>query len=165
MDTISICVPFIIAILAVAYPILLQVISKIDEKYYSLKITNSFEKEPIRTVFNGTLFFSLIATAIYILDIPPPKNVVFLYNSAAKLVLLSTIVLVIFFILLTNKILVYYNSQKIIKYFMSKHSKAIQAKSNNLSVGEDSFEVLSDLLIYSIKIRDESIAKTIGFSI
>ncbi len=162
MDIISICVPFIVAILGVAYPILLQVISKIDEKYYSLKITNSFEKELILKVFNGILIFSLIAIIIYILDIPPPKNVVFLYNSAEKIVLLFTIVLIISFILLTNKILVYYSSQKITSYLILKHSKYIQAESNNLSVEQDNFEVLSGLLIYSIKIRDESIAQTIA---
>jgi hypothetical protein len=45
MNSIEICVPFVVAILGVAYPILLQVISKLDEKYNSNLIVNFFKEE------------------------------------------------------------------------------------------------------------------------
>lgn len=45
MNIISICVTFISVILGIAYPILLQVISKLDEKYSSVIILKLFNKE------------------------------------------------------------------------------------------------------------------------
>lgn len=163
MDIISICVSFVAAILGVAYPILLQVISRIDEKYYSLTITDSFEKEPIRKLFICSLFLSLTTIFIYTLECSPPENMDFLYNSAEKIALVSTIFLIVIFFLLTKKILVYYNSNKIILYFIKRHSKVVISgqKASNTKENEF-FLVLSDLLFYSIKIRNKSIALIIS---
>ncbi len=45
MNIPEICITFIAALLGVAYPILLEVVSRLDEKYSSLVVVNLFKKE------------------------------------------------------------------------------------------------------------------------
>jgi len=71
MDTAAITVSFIVTILGIAYPILFQVVSRLDEKYSSMLILELFSKEKERKVFKIALITSLIAILIYILKLPP----------------------------------------------------------------------------------------------
>jgi hypothetical protein len=73
MDNVSICVAFIAAILGIAYPILLEVVSRLDEKYSSLVVLDMFGKEKEKRFFSISLIASLGILLLYVLKLPPPE--------------------------------------------------------------------------------------------
>ncbi len=158
MDTAAITVSFIVTILGIAYPILFQVVSRLDEKYSSMLILELFNKEKERKVFKIALITSLIAILIYILKFPSfidIKKLNFIINNSALIILtLSAILLVVSFFYFVEKILIYYTPTRFLKYLIKKHEK----KENNF----EHFKAISDFLYNSIKEQNETISKTIS---
>ncbi len=70
MNPVNIFISFIVAILGIAYPILFQVASRLDEKYSSILIIELFNKEPKRRIFLYLLYSSLILIVFYIVKLP-----------------------------------------------------------------------------------------------
>ena len=66
MGIVEICISFQVAILGIAYPIILQVITDLDNKYSSVLITELFEGESVWKVFKWVLRISLGSTFLYI---------------------------------------------------------------------------------------------------
>src|SRR5690625_4396337 len=109
MSVIAICISFQVAILAIAYPIMLQVITDLDNKYSSIFITGLFKEEIQWKRFSKSIVFTLISTLLYILSnisqlwfIFPSwicYIVFFLYNNMNSL-------FVIFFLLIINKVII-----------------------------------------------------------
>jgi hypothetical protein len=160
MEIVSICVSFIVAILGIAYPILFQVVSRLDEKYSSNLIIDLFNKEKPRKLFLIFLISSLASILIWTLKIPPLfqiNGLNFLINNSALIFLsLNTITLIVFFFLFVEKILVYYTPTKFLKYLIKKHIKTKDVDNQVF------FKAISDILIFSIKQQNQTIAKTIS---
>ena len=93
MDEIGIYATVIITILGIAYPILFQVIAKLDENYSSDIVFDLFKKEPDSIWFLRLLRLSLIAVLIWSLKLEPlfqiDKLNFIINNSASILVILS----------------------------------------------------------------------------
>jgi hypothetical protein len=125
MDEIGLYATIIISILGVAYPIILQVIAKLDDSYTSVRIVELFEREPRRRWFRIQLPASLIALFFWTLKLPPLPPFddwgFLIDNSGAILVILMTIALVVSFILLVNRIFVYYVPSRLVSYLMRQH--------------------------------------------
>lgn len=125
MDEIGLYATIIISILGVAYPILLQVIAKLDDSYTSVRIVELFEREPRRRWFRVQLPISLVALFVWTLKLPPLppfENWGFLVDqSGALLVMVMTILLVVSFILLVNRIFTYYVPSRLVSYLMRQH--------------------------------------------
>jgi hypothetical protein len=117
----------VIALLGVAYPLLLQVIGRLDEKYSSDKIVELFDQEWESKAFPYTLYSSLIFIVIWSLNLPPLIKIdgfdFFIENSASILVATSAILLVVFFFFFVRKILIYYTQTKFIPYLIQKHEE------------------------------------------
>lgn len=160
MEIVSICVSFIVAILGIAYPILFQVVSRLDEKYSSNSIIDLFNKEKPRKLFLIFLISSLVSILIWALKKAPLfqiNGLNFLINNSALIFLsLNTIALIVFFFLFVEKILVYYTPTKFLKYLMKKHNKTSELENQVY------FKAISDILIFSIKQQNQTIAKTIS---
>ena len=111
MSEVRLYANFIIAILTVAYPIIIQVISRLDDKYTTQKIVEMFKQEPIMKRFQFLLKASLISLFIWSLKLPPLPpfdNLGFIVDNSSKLlVMLMSVLLVVSFISLVNKILTY----------------------------------------------------------
>ena len=134
----------IIAILGVAYPILLQVISQLDEKYASTLIVDLFEKERERRWFPWMLCSALIAVVLWTLCPLLPQEIwrdCYGTLMDRSLVLLA-IVLVISFFALVRKTFIYYRSKRFIEYLIHCHEKDVDNKVY--------FNALSDISIQSI---------------
>lgn len=148
----------VIGLLGVAYPILLQVIARLDEKYSSENIVELFDKEIAGKVFKYSLFTALFFVFIWSLKLEPLFQItginLFINNSASILIALSTIILVIAFFFFVNKILIYYTPTKFIKYLKQKHDKS----------NEDFkyFIAQSDILLLSIKTQQRNVALTLS---
>ena len=148
----------VISLLGVAYPLLLQVIARLDEKYDSDNIGNLFDKEPEGKFFRYFLISSLILIVIWSLKFQPfcqIDGMNFLIDNSAKILLgLSTIILVRVFFFFVNKILIYYTPSKFIKYLISKH--------DNSNSDFIYFESLADILLQSIKRQNKTLALTLS---
>jgi hypothetical protein len=127
MTNIDAYINTVIALLGVAYPLLLQVIARLDEKYSSDKIVELFDKEWESKAFPYTLYSSLIFIVIWSLKLPPLIKIdgfdFFIENSASLLVAFNAILLVIFFFFFVRKILIYYTLTKFIPYLIQKHEE------------------------------------------
>ena len=148
----------VISLLGVAYPLLLQVIARLDDKYDSVNIGTTFDLESESKIFQFSLISSLILILIWSLKIQPfcQKDGMnfFIDNSAKILLASSTIILVFAFFFLVNKILIYYNPKKFIKYLIFKQ---------NISNDDGRyFGALADILLLTIKTKNYTLALTLS---
>lgn len=160
MDNISICISFIAAILGIAYPILLEVISRLDEKYSSQIIVDLFSKEIENKIFTLSLRISLVSLLVWVLKFPPLIRIDSLNyvigKSSEYILILSTIVLIISFFYFVKKVLIYYTPTKYLPYLISRNDK--NSKQNDFEF----FRAIADVLYFSIKNQNEKISKTIS---
>ncbi|MEJ6981583.1 tripartite tricarboxylate transporter TctB family protein [Pedobacter sp. P351] len=153
MNIPEICITFIAALLGVAYPILLEVVSRLDEKYSSLIVIDLFKKESEWKYFRFFLATSLIGVVLYIaLNLPflpfvVPSIAMYIFVS---LLIISTILLVIYFLLFVKKIMTYYSTNQVVQYFNRQPEKEEHIY----------FQAISDILHLSIKKQDTVVAKT-----
>lgn len=124
MQDISIYTGVVIAILGIAYPILLQVIARLDETYSSNLIIDLFEQEPRLKWFKVQLYISLFLILIWSLQLKPLEAFsglgFVIDNSATLLVVISSTLLVISFILLVKRIFTYYVPSKFVNYLINE---------------------------------------------
>jgi len=138
MSIIEICISFQVAIMGIAYPIILQVATDLDNKYNSIRITELFKQEPIQSFFRYILYLNLLLTLIYI-----GWNILNFYNFEVKipsyislgfiwLFVIMTGFLVFGFLFYVNKVIRYYSTKELIKYLGKKHDKLV--KTNDYEV-------------------------------
>jgi len=127
MNEVEIYATTIVAILGIAYPLVLQVISKLDDTYGSTRIIELFESEWVRRWFPYQLYASLFSVFLWSLKLEPLypfKELGYIVdNSGTLLVICNTILLVVAFILLVNKLFVYSTTSSIARYLMEKHNE------------------------------------------
>lgn len=159
MNEIGIYITVTITLLGVAYPILLQVIARLDEKYSSEKIVSLFDQEIEGKLFRWLLISTLILIVIWTFKCKPLFQInglnFFINNSADILLGVSTVLLVISFFFFTRRILIYYTPTKFIQYLGEKHNK----KKNDFKF----FEALSDILLLSIKKQQTNLALSLSY--
>ena len=160
MDNISLCVSFIATILGIAYPILLEVVSRLDEKYSSQTIVDLFSKEKENKYFTLFLKISLLSLFIWVLKLPPLFKVKgldnIIGNSAQYILVLSTTLLIVSFFYFVKKVLIYYTPTKYLPYLISRHNKSGEANDYEF------FRAIADVLYFSIKNQNEKISKSIS---
>lgn len=146
---ITIASSFVSVILGIAYSILSESISKIEEKYDSRVIIDSFEekknkfKKSLQTsvfVIFGFLFFRYIVGIISGEQIMDIITIIF-----ALLLLATTIHLIIDYFEFIDDINTYKSPLKLLKFFTSK---------KNSFNDENCFKVVEDILFYSLKKKD-----------
>ena len=161
---IEICVAIDIAILGIAYPIIVDKISNIGDKYNSNYLSELFNKEyPQRrlkyldiSTFKFTLYFNIFLFIFLILDRPPlfKTNISiidnFIGNSAEILILLSTTILTIQFFIWLDKVMLFNGKPTtLLKKIIAKYNKFIndddiQKKYHLKTINEFSFFALNN---------------------
>ena len=125
-------IPMIIAILAIALPMLIQTISRIEDKYNSTKLIVAFKKEPIYRTFWIVLFCAILSFICWVLQMPRLADFgIFnkiIDNSAFLFITASTIFLIISTLRLFGLILTYYQTEKLLIRLTSKYKRP---KKNN----------------------------------
>ena len=133
-DIVDICVPLIAVLLGTAYPIILNNISNIGEKYkakYLLALFNYERFQKKRGKFNSNyfeylLYISLFLLLFLILELKPlfGWNNWFINNSAKLSVVISTISLIIVFILWLKEVIIYTGDiTNLFKYLTKEYHK------------------------------------------
>ncbi|MDR3047978.1 MAG: hypothetical protein LBU51_10305 [Bacteroidales bacterium] len=86
-------IPMIIAIFALSFPLLLQTISRIDDKYNSTKLIEAFRKDRICKWCLGILTTSVASYVIWLCQIPPLRFALILF-------VISIVAIIIMFFLI-----------------------------------------------------------------
>ncbi|MEK6493129.1 hypothetical protein [Myroides odoratimimus] len=150
-------IPMIIAIFAIAFPLLLQTISRIDDKYNSTKLIETFRKENVSQVYIIVLIFTICAYGIWLLQLPRITDIECLNgiidNSALLLLIIGTIALITCTFCIVQLTYIYYVPEKLLEHLIKKYNDSEDKEKLVL------FESISKILLYSIQKSDESLAR------
>lgn len=160
MNLIELCVPFTVAILGLAYPIILQVIARLDEKYGSdfvVLFKDEKEYQWFILLLKSNLVFLLIYTGIisYIALLKPAYGVLLLW-LIKPLIFASLVALIISFFYLIRKMMRYYSTIELTRYLIEQNKKAI-------AIGEYKYlNALKGLYLFSLRQQDNTISETLS---
>ncbi|HOS15960.1 MAG TPA: hypothetical protein PKX15_02940, partial [Bacteroidales bacterium] len=148
-------IPMIIAVFALGFPLLIQTITRIDDKYKSTVLIKTFRKDWICKWFLWILVISIASYVIWILQIPPLIECVWIIdNSALIIVALSTITLIAITFLIVYLTYIYFVPELLLNRLINKYRKT---KTNKTLY----FEAISKILFFSIDKADESLARAL----
>lgn len=139
MEILSICIPLVIAIFAMAFPLAINEIGSINSKYNSERIVEVFRKEFEWKWFNNLLYISLILIAIYICGRTFGLSVRWVHMLIWS-IFISTLLLSLFLILFVKKVLIYKSDILLRDYLLEMDNDSFQRK----------IEIL-DLYLYFIR--------------
>lgn len=155
-DIVSVAlIPMIIAIFALGFPLLIQTISRIDDKYHSTKLIKTFINETITKWFLGTLLSSIVSYIIWFFQIPPLVDWGWIIDkSALILITINTVALIITTFLLVKLTYIYYVPEILLGHLVNKNEKVKKADKERLEL-----QAISKMLNYSILTIDEPLAE------
>jgi len=146
---------FVIAILGLAYPISLQVLTRLDEKYGSVNILKRFEQEFWGKAFTCSLYASITAVFLHILWKITLKSdcksgeACYFYPDYILLFIVS--LLIFAFLFYIKKIFIYYSPYRMVDYLKS-------LKDDDQQSG---FNSLADIFYLSIRLQDATLNQTL----
>lgn len=151
-----ICIPVILAILTIAFPLLTHSRNKVKEQYKSRSIAEQFDKEISNVWLKRLLIISLLSVLIWLLQFPAPyiENKFWsdvIDNSAVILLIISSSLLVFYLFKLISLLNKYHNPDKLIK----RLERCFKKKTSKRLVP------ISELFYYSIREEDEVLSKYI----
>ena len=152
-NIVDICVPLIAVLLGTAYPIILNNISNIGEKYHSKYIIALFKQERFynQSSFQWILYLSLFLLIPLIFKFEPlfGWDNCFINNSANILVSLVTALLLFIFFKWIKKISIYNsNIDSLLDYIIKRY------ESSNGKTKEYAFMSINDIAIYAVNTKD-----------
>ena len=148
-------IPMIIAVFSLCFPLLIQTITRIDDKYKSTVLIKTFRKDWICKWFLWILVISIASYVIWILQNPPLIECVWIIdNSALIIVALSTITLIAITFLIVYLTYIYFVPELLLNRLINKYRKT---KTNKTLY----FEAISKILFFSIDKADESLARAL----
>ena len=153
----SFAIPMVIAIFALAFPLLFQTASRIDDKYDSTLLIKVFRKDRICKWFIYALFGALICCGLWVLQLPRLIDCgadinIFIDNSALILLLVSTVVLVVMTICSMWLMYVYYMPKLLFERLKKQYHNS---KANDKPM---LFMAISKLMHYAIKKSDSELS-------
>jgi len=154
MQIAEISILFIIAILGMAYPISIQVVSQLDEKYKSVNILDLFEEESIGKFFTWSLYGALAYILLYAFrrmglvtfEVGPTCK-----NMVEDGLIFVAAILIISFLSYVNLIFSYYSPYRLYEYLRKNRDD------KNFSY----FRAIADIYYLSIRLHDNRLATTI----
>jgi hypothetical protein len=173
-NIVQICVAIDIAILGIAYPIIIEKISNIGDKYASEYIPVLFDKElpqrPVKITINrweyGVSLFKLsllttISSFVFLIfKFPPPSgcNSYLINNSAHLLVFTLTAFLVVSFVTWLAKVSLYSGKSKfLLTYLINKYNKSIP----DTYLQNYHLKAINEITLYAIEKQDEHLQTTL----
>ena len=151
----DVAIPTIIGILSLMSPILLEALSRLDNKYNSVTLISAFKQEIIYKMFVLALIASIISIVIWCLNLPRlvdvPELNNFIDNSAAYLLIIITLSLVILALGVIRLLTIYYVPSLLLKRFIEKYAKCKDK--------EFYFDCVSKLFNYSLLVPDDNMTR------
>jgi len=146
--------PMIVGIFALAFPILLQAIERIDDKYHSTTLITVFKADKRYKCFQFALYMALVLALIWICQFKPSceTDCWVINNSALLLVLVSTVFLTVMIILVVDLIFKFYNNMQLTDYLIKCFNERVDENDRLIY-----FEAISKMLQYAIKDNEEEV--------
>ena len=171
---IEICVAIDIAILGIAYPIIVDKISNIGDKFTSQYIpvlfNSEFPHKPLAirikskiysiSIFKLTLYATLISLFFLIFKFPPlfGWDNWFINNSAKYLVLFMSTMLTVFFFVWLDKVVLYNGKSKsLLKHIINRFDSI----DNQAELRQYHLKAINELTFYAIENQDEHLQETL----
>lgn len=152
----DVAIPVIIGILSLMSPILLEALSRIDNKYNSVILVKAFKTETIYRLFVFMLIATILLLVMWCLNIPRivdiPMLNYFIDNSASFLLLGATLFLTLLSLGIIRLLTIYYVPSSLLKRFINKYNKAKDK--------EFYFNCISKLFNYSLTIPDDALTRS-----
>ncbi len=168
-NIVEICVAIDIAILGIAYPIIIDKISNIGDKYSSVYIAvvfkNEFPHRPYRSaskisIFQIILFVTITSFILLIFPCAPPLkwNYWILDNSANILVFSLTIALITLFLIWLDKVALYTGkSTELLRHLINNYNKS----SVDSEIKNYQLKAINEVAFYAIEKQDEHLQQTL----
>lgn len=173
-NIIEICISIDIAIFGIAYPIIVDKISNIGEKYnseyVSVLFNNDFPQKIIKrkiyskqleiSIFKLTLFVTILTFSFLIFNFEPffGWDNFIINNSAKLLVLIFSILLTVIFFIWLDKVTLYNGkSTSLLKYIITKYDKL----DVNSELKSYYLKSINELTFYAIDKQDEHLQETL----
>jgi hypothetical protein len=171
---IEICVAIDIAILGIAYPIIVDKISNIGDKFTSQYIpvlfNSEFPHKPLTikikskiysiSIFKLTLYATLISLFFLIFKFPPlfGWDNWFINNSAKYLVLFMSTMLTVFFFAWLDKVVLYNGKSKsLLKHIINR----FESIDKQAELRQYHLKAINELTFYAIEKQDEHLQETL----
>lgn len=149
------CIPTIIGIFTFATPLILQTISRIDDKYESTLLAKLFVKDWVCRTFIGIGIGSFVSLLLWMLNLPRVVDWgvlnVWIDNSASLILLISVIALIVAACGILYLTYTYYIPKKLVA--------RLQKQCNTHLNERIYFDGVSKVLNYSISKADEELAR------
>lgn len=166
---VEICVYIDVAILSIAYPIIIDKISNIGEKYNSEYLSNVFDQKfpQTKTIFRVSYFqliliLTLISFIFKILNLPPIEcfqKIYLIENSADIIIFLLTIALTVSFIIWLNRITLFRSkTSKLVLHLVNGYENKKDDKNQSKTYY---LKTINELTIHSIRNQDPHIGETL----
>ena len=160
MGITEICISFIVALIGIAYPLMTQVIARLEDKYVSIHVLNLIKRELVWKLFSRTIKSSLILVLLYVIINHPlvliPEQY---FHIGLQIIVICLIVgttlSVLSFTLFTKLVFDYYSTTKLLHYLIKKDRKY------NLT-NDVYLKAIADLLYQNIRHQNEAIIITIS---
>ena len=156
----EICISFIIALIGIAYPLMLQVISRLEDKYSSIHVLNLIKGEIVWKIYRISISVSLIIILLYVVInyplIETGQN--FFHISLHVIVIalvIGSVISITSFLLFTKIIFDYDSTTTLVKKLKRKDREVFQKEDIYL-------KALADVLYQSIRQHNETIIVTIS---
>ena len=173
-NVVEICVALDIALIGIAYPILVDKISTIGQKYNSTYIAELFNNEKLKLPIEDTdiifseknfkyvLYTTLVSFILLIFNFPPPASIDnwFFNNSANLIVITISIIFVAYFFFWLEKVILYVGgSAKFLQYIIDKY-KSLPEHS---PIKSTSLRAINEICVYAIAKQDTHLQKTLEY--
>lgn len=149
------CIPTIIGIFTFATPLILQTISRIDDKYESTLLAKLFVKDWVCRTFIGIGIGSFVSLLLWMLNLPRVVDWgilnVWVDNSASLILLISVIALIIAACGILYLTYTYYIPKKLVARLQKQRNTHLNERIY--------FDGVSKVLNYSISKADEELAR------
>jgi hypothetical protein len=148
----------IIAVFALGFPLLIQTISRIDDKYKSTKLIEIFRKDSICNWFLWSLISAVTCYVLWLCQLPPLVDwgCWLIDNSALIILLISTVSLIVMTFFIVYLTYIYYVPNLLLNRLIKAYNKANKQLKKTLY-----FEAISKIMFYSINEADEPLARTL----
>lgn len=173
-NVVEICIAFDIAIIGIAYPIIVDKISGIGQYYNSIYIAENFKNEDIKVPlinqkinlsevnFKYILYVTIISFLFLIFRFTPVCGLNFwlINNSASLLVIILSILFVSYFLVWLDKILLYLGfSSNLLQHLIDKYESSPDLSDQKTTA----LRAINDISLYAIAKQDQHLQKTLSY--
>ena len=149
------CIPTIIGIFTFATPLILQTISRVDDKYESTLLAKLFMNDWVCKTFISVGFISFLSILLWILKLPRLVDWgvlnIWIDNSALLLLILTTFLMIAATCGVLYLTYIYYIPKKLVARLQKRYKKHTKERIY--------FDGVSKVLNYSISKADEELAR------